>query len=72
VRFYLKFALEVAKWTNGIFDPAVGKVLEDHGFNQHYLTGETIQSCSSDSATYRDIVLNERGSYIVFAEAAGD
>jgi thiamine biosynthesis lipoprotein len=56
----LKFALEVAKWTNGIFDPAVGKAMEEHGFNQHYLTGETIQSSSSDSATYRDIVLNEQ------------
>jgi thiamine biosynthesis lipoprotein len=56
----LKFALEVAKWTNGIFDPAVGKAMEDLGFNQHYLTEETIQSSSSDSATYRDIVLNEQ------------
>jgi FAD:protein FMN transferase len=56
----LKFALEVAKWTKGIFDPTVGKAMEDHGFNQHYLTGETIHSSSSDSATYRDIVLNEK------------
>ncbi|MCR8629988.1 FAD:protein FMN transferase [Paenibacillus radicis (ex Xue et al. 2023)] len=56
----LKFALEVAKWTKGIFDPAVGKTMEDHGFNQHYLTGETIQSSSSVSATYRDVVLNEQ------------
>ncbi|MFD0681379.1 MULTISPECIES: FAD:protein FMN transferase [unclassified Paenibacillus] len=56
----LKFALEVAKWTKGIFDPAVGKTMEDHGFNHHYLTGETIQSSSSVSATYRDIVLNEQ------------
>ncbi|TXK73867.1 FAD:protein FMN transferase [Paenibacillus sp. N3.4] len=55
----LKFALEMAKWTHGIFDPTVGKVMEDHGFNQHYLTGETIQTLSADSATYRDILLNE-------------
>lgn len=56
----LKFALEVAKWTNGIFDPAVGKAMEELGFNQHYLTGETIQSSSLGSATYRDIILNEQ------------
>ncbi|NOU86040.1 FAD:protein FMN transferase [Paenibacillus sp. LMG 31460] len=56
----LKFALEVAKWTNGIFDPAVGKAMEDLGFNQHYLTGETIQSSCSGSASYRDIILNDQ------------
>lgn len=56
----LKFALEVAKWTNGIFDPAVGKAMEELGFNQHYLTGETIQSSSVGSSSYRDIILNEQ------------
>jgi len=56
----LKFALEVAKWTNGLFDPAVGKAMEDMGFNQHYLTEEIIQSSLSGVATYRDIVLNEQ------------
>lgn len=56
----LKFALEVAKWTDGIFDPTVGKAMEDMGFNQHYLTEETVQSSSSDAATYRDIILNEQ------------
>lgn len=56
----LKFALEVAKWTNGIFDPAVGKAMEDLGFNQHYLTGESIQSSCSGSASYRDIILNDQ------------
>ncbi|MFD0698540.1 FAD:protein FMN transferase [Paenibacillus sp. GCM10027628] len=56
----LKFALEVAKWTNGSFDPTVGKTMEDHGFHQHYLTRETMQSPSDDSATYHDIVLNEQ------------
>ncbi|TDF94439.1 FAD:protein FMN transferase [Paenibacillus piri] len=56
----LKFAWEVAQWTNGRFDPAIGKIMEDHGFNRHYLTGETIQSHSADAVTYRDIVLNEQ------------
>jgi thiamine biosynthesis lipoprotein len=56
----LRFALEIAKWTDGIFDPTVGKVMEEHGFNRHYLTKQTIHSTSSDSVTYRDIVLNEQ------------
>ncbi|MBP1965398.1 FAD:protein FMN transferase [Paenibacillus aceris] len=55
----LRFALEVAEVTNGMFDPTVGKAMEDYGFNQHYLTGETIQSSASDSATYQDILLDE-------------
>jgi FAD:protein FMN transferase len=56
----LKFALEIANWTNGLFDPSVGKSMENMGFNEHYLTGESIQSFSSDAATYRDIVINEQ------------
>jgi thiamine biosynthesis lipoprotein len=55
----LKFALEIAKWTDGVFDPTVGKMMEEHGFNRHYLTGQWIESPSADSVTYRDIVLNE-------------
>jgi thiamine biosynthesis lipoprotein len=55
----LKFALEMARWTEGVFDPTVGKIMEDHGFNRHYLTGQSIDSPSADSVTYRDIVLNE-------------
>jgi thiamine biosynthesis lipoprotein len=56
----LKFALEMAKWTDGVFDPTVGKVMEEHGFNRHYLTGQSIESPSADSVTYRDIILNEQ------------
>ncbi len=56
----LKFALEIAKWTDGIFDPTVGKAMEEQGFNRQYLTGKFMESPASVSATYRDIVLNER------------
>jgi thiamine biosynthesis lipoprotein len=56
----LKFALEMAEWTDGVFDPTVGKVMEEHGFNRHYLTGQLIESPAADSVTYRDIVLNEQ------------
>lgn len=56
----LKFALEMAKWTDGIFDPAVGRLMEEHGFNHHYLTGHQTESVSDGLATYRDIILNEQ------------
>jgi thiamine biosynthesis lipoprotein len=56
----LKFALEIAEWTDGLFDPTVGKTMEEYGFNRHYLTRQSIQSPSADSVNYRDIVLNEQ------------
>lgn len=56
----LKFALEMAECTDGIFDPAIGKRMEDYGFNRHYLTGEVMKSPSAASVTYRDIVLDEQ------------
>jgi thiamine biosynthesis lipoprotein len=56
----LKFALEIAKLTDGIFDPTVGRLMEEHGFNRHYLTGQTTNSAFGDMATYRDITLNEQ------------
>ncbi|WNQ12830.1 FAD:protein FMN transferase [Paenibacillus aurantius] len=54
----LQFALELAEWTGGRFDPSLGGRMEGLGFNRHYLTGETMRSAVSGSATYRDIVLN--------------
>ncbi|WHY87039.1 FAD:protein FMN transferase [Neobacillus novalis] len=55
----LMFAIEMAKLTDGLFDPTVGKVMEEHGFNRHYLTGDTIESPSADSVSYHDIVLDK-------------
>lgn len=55
----LKFALEIAKLTDGRFDPTIGKVLEQQGYNCHYLTKERMESPSAESVTYRDIVLDE-------------
>ncbi|TBL76454.1 FAD:protein FMN transferase [Paenibacillus thalictri] len=56
----LRFALEVAKRTNGKFDPAIGATMTAHGFDRHYLTGDIMHGPPSDSATYRDIMLNDR------------
>ena len=55
----LKFALEIARATEGIFDPTVGRTMEQHGFNRHYLTGLQIVSPSAESVTYLDFEINE-------------
>jgi thiamine biosynthesis lipoprotein len=55
----LKFALEMAEWTQGIFDPTIGKTMEAYGFNRHYLTGEINSNLAADNASYRDVVLRD-------------
>ncbi|WP_061860278.1 FAD:protein FMN transferase [Priestia megaterium] len=55
----LHFAVLVANETNGIFDPTVGKQLENRGFNEHYLYGKPVQVDEAvDSGSYKDIVLD--------------
>jgi FAD:protein FMN transferase len=54
----LKFALEMAELTGGEFDPAIGKVMEEQGYNRHYLTREFSENPSAESVTYQDIVLD--------------
>ncbi|NHM32032.1 FAD:protein FMN transferase [Neobacillus terrae] len=54
----LMFALEVAKLTYGKFDPSIGKVMEEQGYNRHYLTSSVINSAAADAVTYRDIILD--------------
>ncbi len=55
----LKFALKVAKLTDGEFDPTIGKLMENQGYNFHYLTGALMETPSAASATFRDIILDE-------------
>jgi FAD:protein FMN transferase len=54
----LFFAVEMARLTDGLFDPTVGRAMEEAGFNRHYITGARMISSADDSATYRDIILN--------------
>lgn len=56
----LKLAIEMAKLTEGVFDPTIGKFMEEQGYNRHYLTGEHMKSPADDFVTYRDIILDER------------
>jgi len=62
----LKFALEMARFTDGLFDPTIGKAMEDLGFNRHYLTGKHINSYAEDNVTYKNIVINEMDRTVLF------
>lgn len=55
----LEFALEVANFTGGRFDPTVGRAMERVGFDSHYVTGESVQSTwSSEDGSWRDVELD--------------
>ncbi len=57
----LRIACEMGALTGGVFDPTVGRPLEQMGFNRHYLTQEAVESAGAGSphASYRDITLFE-------------
>jgi len=55
----VEFALELARDTNGAFDPAVGARMELGGFNRDYRTGLVSGTGMHDvRGTWRDIVLD--------------
>jgi thiamine biosynthesis lipoprotein len=58
----VSFALALADLTHGVFDPTIGHVLENRGFNRHYLTGAATPSGlpSDVRSSFRDIRLNAR------------
>jgi thiamine biosynthesis lipoprotein len=56
----LYFALEIARLTDGLFDPTVGKTMEKAGFNRHYLTGVRMESNAEETVSYQDIILDEK------------
>ncbi|MDO7906276.1 FAD:protein FMN transferase [Paenibacillus sp. JX-17] len=56
----LRFAIQLAEATEGLFDPCIGSTLIKQGFDRHYLTGERMAADSvNTSATYRDLILDE-------------
>lgn len=59
----LAFSLDVARLTNGAFDPTVGAVQLARGFDRNYRTQERIGPGAQPSATYRDVDVDiERGT----------
>jgi thiamine biosynthesis lipoprotein len=56
----IRFALSVARETNGAFDPTVGQSMEARGFNRNHASGETVDSVAlvPNQATYRDVQID--------------
>jgi thiamine biosynthesis lipoprotein len=66
----LKFSLEVAKVTNGAFDPTVGQRLETYGFNQSYLRTEanSLSSKPISPVSFRDIELDPNNRAVLLRQ----
>lgn len=54
----VRFALALARETDGAFDPTVGALMERRGFDRSYRTGRHHRSAVDSGATYRDIELD--------------
>lgn len=54
----VRFALLVARETDGAFDPTIGSRMAARGFNRHYVTHETSNAPGSDDVTFRDVELD--------------
>jgi thiamine biosynthesis lipoprotein len=56
----VRFALEVARLSDGAFDPTLGHTLARRGFNRHYITGQVMDApdASPDVPDYRDVRLD--------------
>ena len=57
----VRFALAVARLTDGAFDPTVGGLMEARGFNRSYRTGLRTASAMAEGQqpTYRDVEVDE-------------
>ncbi|WP_028401956.1 FAD:protein FMN transferase [Ectobacillus panaciterrae] len=66
----IRFAWEAADLTEGVFDPTIGHMLEEYGFNLHYLTGEELVSSLSavSPVSYRDVVLDEEKRTVLLSK----
>ncbi|MGH2347177.1 MAG: FAD:protein FMN transferase [Chloroflexota bacterium] len=58
----IEVAIEVARLSEGAFDPTIGLFLERAGFNRHYLTGKRVLTPygADYRPTYRDVRLDPR------------
>lgn len=65
----LAFALDLAEQTDGAFDPTIGAVMEQLGFNTHYKTGAIIRTgevtAEAENASYRDVTLDRRAHRVL-------
>jgi thiamine biosynthesis lipoprotein len=64
----IRFAIEVARITGGLFDPTIGHALTRRGFNRNYRTGQTLDAPEEhpERADYRDVALDPAASTVTF------
>lgn len=56
----VRFALQVAELSGGLFDPTVGGVQAQRGFDRNYVTGERIRGPETEpKVSWRDVVLED-------------
>jgi FAD:protein FMN transferase len=60
----VRFALALAEETGGAFDPTVGYVMVERGFDQNYRTNEQVEHVRALPATYRDVELDASNATI--------
>jgi thiamine biosynthesis lipoprotein len=64
----IRFAVEVARITGGVFDPTIGHALTRRGFNRNYRTGQTLDAPEEnpEHADYRDVALDLAACTVTF------
>jgi thiamine biosynthesis lipoprotein len=55
----VRFALSVARETDGAFDPTLGSRLAARGYSRHYVTRAECSAPGDVEASFRDVVLDE-------------
>jgi FAD:protein FMN transferase len=63
----VRFALAVAAETEGAFDPTVGHLMEERGYDREYRSGRAVRSPmrSREDVSYRDVELDEAARTIL-------
>lgn len=60
----LRFALDVAERTDGVFDPCLGHALHRVGYNRHHATGDAAPVANS-TGTWRDVTCDATTSRVL-------
>jgi len=55
----VRFALQVARETDGAFDPTLGSRMAARGYSRHYITRAVAGAPGDVDASFRDVVLDE-------------
>jgi FAD:protein FMN transferase len=65
----VRFAISVARDTDGAFDPAIGHRMEARGFNREDRTGRIVRTriAAPDNVSFRDVHVDEKAQTVTLA-----